>query len=233
MGAIVRPPFPRLQPGHPLSRGLVAAWPFYEGSGTTLNDISGNQNNGVITGGITWVGGRAGYALSFANSTSQYVDIPTSSVLNLTTAATFSAWINVANSPTASYTILSKGTGNGGDGYIFNVGGNGSTDPKLALSLYDGTTWDTVTGALVTAGAWCHAVAVWDGANVTIYVNGVNKGSVAGHTMIADANDFLIGIQGTTIHANPMNGQIDDVRVYNRALSAAEVAQLYAISGAP
>src|ERR1700729_1971261 len=73
----VKPNWPMLRRGHPLAQGLVLGLPVFEGSGATANDLSGYSDNGVLTGGVTWVGGPSGWALKL-DGTSGYISIPSS-----------------------------------------------------------------------------------------------------------------------------------------------------------
>jgi hypothetical protein len=106
--AIIKPPFPRIERSRPLTRGIVGAWPFYEGSGPTAFDLSGNGNKGTLTGGPTWVGGNAGWALKFAASQNT-VDAGNPAILNGATAATWACWMNTSNVTTLAWIIHNWG----------------------------------------------------------------------------------------------------------------------------
>ena len=81
-------------PAH-AANGVVASWPFDEGSGTVLHDTSGNGNNGVVSGDAQWVSGFSGPALSFDGNTGR-VRVPDSSSLDPAAAVSVSAWIRAA-----------------------------------------------------------------------------------------------------------------------------------------
>jgi hypothetical protein len=76
-----------------LQNGLVGYWSFNEGAGTAAMDSSGNGNTGTLINGPTWVSGKSGTALSF-DGADDYVEIPETQSLNLSSALTVSAWIN-------------------------------------------------------------------------------------------------------------------------------------------
>jgi len=195
--------------------GLVAAYSFDEGSGTTAADASGNGNTGTVSGATWTTAGRNGGALSF-DGASDYVTVAGSASLGLATAATVEAWVY----PTASSgwrAIVAKERNRGGFPYGLetNAGvpdGYVKTSSKRAAAA---------TTALA-ASTWTHLALTYDGAAVRLYVNGALAGSRSASGSIASSSDPL-RIGGDVTWAEWFQGRIDDVRVYSRALSAAEV----------
>src|SRR5580765_3113499 len=94
------------------SAGLVAAYSFNEGGGTTLIDVSGHNLNGTIVGATWTAGGRFGNALSF-NGANSYVDLGNPTALQLTGSMTIEAWINAAANPANDGQIVAKSNGAG------------------------------------------------------------------------------------------------------------------------
>jgi hypothetical protein len=192
--------------------GLVGWWSFNEGSGTVAGDSSGNGNSGTISG-ATWVAGKYGDALSFNGG--GYVTVPDTVSLQ-PTAITVTCWVNGASLQNTGYVgkyydYILYSEGGGQPAFIvWNGGGAGSAAySAIALPLNQ---WVFIVG---TFGA--------DGI-ARIYVNGVLQGSGSAITPnIRDGGAPLyVGKRGDGIGSS-FPGAIDEVRIYNRALSAADI----------
>ena len=198
--------------------GLVAAYGFEEGTGSNVADVSGNGNNGVITAATWNNSGRFGKALSF-NGSSSLVTVNDSASLDMTSAITLEAWVNPSSTATAWRDILYKAT----DTWFLM----GST-PQAGAPDFGGTFASTnVYGTgTVPVNTWTHLAATYDGATMKFYVNGVLANSRAQTGAIA-ASSGALSIGGDSIpHDSGPHfwaGLIDEVRIYNRALTAAEV----------
>ncbi len=207
--------------GYSFSKGLVGYWKFDEGTGTTTADSSSYGNTGTINGTPDWVTGQFGDALTFDGS-SNYVSIPANSHMEVEgNEFTISAWINLANI-SSDQTIIANGGSSYGFGLVILSGGSG-------VSLYKiGVTGQTVTYThTFSTGTWYHIVAVQHFSSpgnpsfVEVFVNGVSIGTNN------DANAYTSSSgQTISIGYGPsgfFNGSLDDVRVYNRALSNQEI----------
>lgn len=203
------------------NNGLVGYWPMEEGAGTQVNDFSGNRNNGTINNSlILWKNGKLGSALQFDSSTQVGVAIPNSQFLNPTNAITVSAWIYPTSWP-GNNRIIQKGSTD--NQYRFTAEGG-----LLKFEVYTGSA-KAVTTALPAVNKWTHVVGVYDSVNVKIYVDGNLMNSLASvDPIIATTDQLVIGCKLSAVCAtnDGFNGKIDDVRIYNRALSADEVAAL-------
>ena len=190
--------------------GLVAAYGFEEGGGTAAVDASGAGNSGTVNSAV-WVQGKYGKALSF-NGTSSSVTISHSASLNLMTGMTLEAWVN----PTATggwREIIYKDI----DIYFLL----GST--PQGLPSMGGTFASTnVYGPALALNTWTHLAATYDGATMRFYVNGVQASSRAQTGGIL-ASTLPLTIGGDTTYGQYWSGLIDEVRIYNRALSASEI----------
>ena len=199
---------------------LIAAYGFEEGSGATVIDLSGNSNTGTISGATRTTSGRFGSALSF-NGVNNWVTVADAASLDLSTGMTLEAWVN----PTALSgwrTVVFKET-SAGLAYVLYANDN---DPKPA-------TYVRRTGASLSDGAsgtvqlplntWTHLAATFDGVNLRLFVGGVRVDSqpVSG-SITQSVNPLHIG--GNAIWGEYFAGSIDEVRIYNRALTAAEIA---------
>jgi len=209
----------RLDRAHPLNRGLVAYWPFWEGGGSVVRDIAGQSMVGTLTNGPVWTGGQFGQALSFDGS-DDFVNVGnTSSSLY---SGDFTLSVRVRLNANGNYpTIIDKRSAvSAGVNFAFN-----SNTRKLFLRL---STTDLIGTAVIPLSTWTHVSAIRSGSTVKFYINGVQDGSdfTGNGGDFSNTNSMTFG--GNLINGLYLTGLIDDVRVYNRALSAAEVAELYA-----
>lgn len=194
------------------STGLVAAYAFDEGSGSTVADASGNNNTGTITGATWTTSGRFGGALVF-NGTSARVRIPDSPTLRLTTGMTLQAWVNPTKVSPAWRDVIYKGN----DNYYLEA-----TSSTGGMPATGGTFGRTFGTAALAPHTWTHLAATYDRAVLRLYVNGVQVSSVAQTTPITTSTSAL-QIGGDSVFGQFFKGMIDNVRVYNRALSASEI----------
>ncbi len=199
-----------------VTNGIVGYWKFNEGSGTTTADSSGNNNTGTLTNGPTWVTpGKVGAAaLAFNAANLQAVNVNNSASLNVTSGITIASWINVTNWG-GNRRILQKGNS---DNQYRLLAENG-------VFKFDLSGVGTLTNALPATNTWIHIAATWNGSTMIIYTNGVQQSSLAATGTIATTTDPLAIAKknGSTVNGDFFDGKLDDVRVYNRALSAAEV----------
>jgi chitodextrinase len=195
--------------------GLVAAYSFNEGQGANVTDSSGSGNNGT-TANTTWsTTGKYGKALSF-NGTSSMVTIPDASSLDLSGAYTIEAWVN-ASVLSGWRTILMKEF-NGNFSYALYA----NTSSNRARAYVGETGLGVNSAAKLAANAWVHVAATYDGTNNRIYVNGTQSATATVRTTMPNSTGPL-RIGGNSIWGEFFQGQIDEVRIYNRALSAAEI----------
>ncbi len=201
------------------SAAAVGEWYFNEEKGMLAEDSSGNGNNGTIIG-ATWVDGKKGSALSF-DGIDDYVEIPHDALLSPNTALTIEAWVNPASN-TVWQRIVSKSYHPNTDYSLFRGDKN-----NVGFSIKMGTVNRTVYSPAdsVPIGTWTYVVGTYDGTRLRIYVNGTQVNSLA--------------ISGKiNVHAEPLRiggdpqgdffkGMIDEVSIFNRALTAAEVLSRY------
>ena len=209
--------------------GLAGLWSMNEGTGTTTADSAGNGNNGTLTNGPTWTTGQIGGALAFDN-TNDYVAVPNSTSLNITGQITLAAWIYKPSTPAGVYnTIIAKGNNGTRLQYTLSTWGTellmGMCNGANAACGYD-ESW--VSGVITTG--WQHVAATYNDATNTVklYRNGVPL-TLSGNninTMSMQSNTDGLRI-GMLVSGEPGNATIDDARVYNRALTDAEIARLY------
>lgn len=203
---------------------LVGFWKMEEGTGNNLVDHSGNGNDATIinTSGITWVPGKEGQALKLNGSTGRYGSVAHSSSINISEAITISAWIRPTSF--ANKFILTKGGPDGYDLAIFEGGqvefrinreSNGSSYRLRSNQMYptDGVTW-------------MHVVATFDGTRSTLYINGVEDNSATYSPVTIRTNTTALQI-GSRNGVNRWVGDLDEIKLYKRALSNTEILSLY------
>ncbi len=203
-----------------LVKQTLVRFKFDENTGTTAADSSGNGNLATINpAGTTWTTGKFGSALLFDGSANAYATVPNSPSLNPSTQMSVIAWINATSWANGNHRILQKGQND--NQYRLLDEGN----LKFEISGVG-----VVTAALPSTGVWHLVVGTYDGSTVGLYVDGslVASGPGAG-TVPVTADQLVIGSKNPTSTAGDhFNGKIDDVRLFNYALSAAEVATLNA-----
>jgi len=222
----------------PGTTGLVAYFPFDEGEGSVANDVSVNDHNGTLSAaGVTWVlpGLMGDSAVNIDRSGGARISLGTWDPTEGTGVMTLSAWVRwsgpmQADGEDKSQGIISKRDGWSSDGlmFMFEVDTPG-TDGALALRQYSTSVYTAPGTMLPLIGKWAHVAATFDGSDAVIYLNGRAIGS--GSFSFADGTDAGLVIGNTNSDSWPgcpesFNGDIDEVRIYNRTLSSAEVAYL-------
>jgi len=194
--------------------GLVAAYGFNEGTGTTVTDASGNGNNGTISSAAWTTSGKYGNALGF-NGTSALVTINNATTLQLSTAMTLEAWVNPSTVSSAWRDVIFKANDNYYLEGTSTASGRPATGGTFASSPLYGTT-------ALAVNSWTHLAATYDGTTTRLYVNGTQVSSQAQTgAMASSTNPLQIG--GDSFYGQFFQGTIDEVRIYNVALTAAQV----------
>jgi len=202
-------------------QGLIGYWSFNEGSGTVAKDSSGNNNDGTLVRGPVWVAGKYGNALKFDAAQKQKVEIPNSaSFATITSALTISGWVNLADL-SGWKCLMAKGD----LAYSMFVNPSGAVRMHYDGNNVGGNSVDSVND-IVKAGEWTHLLGTYDGKTIQIYVNGVVKLDLAANTAPIPVITNTLTIGGTAESRDWMNGMIDEVRLYNRAFTAAEVRSI-------
>jgi chitodextrinase len=201
------------------TNGLVAAYGFNESSGVAATDSSGNNNNGTISNATRSTSGKYGGALSFNGAKkNNYVSIPDSTPLHLTSGMTLEAWINPASVTGSWRTVILKERP-GGMAYSLYANNDANRPVGQIFNTAERNAQGTASVALNT---WTHLSTTYDGSSLRLYVNGVQVSSVPASGNIINSTG-LLKIGGNAVWGEWFNGLIDEVRVYNRALSAAEI----------
>ncbi len=178
-----------------------------------LNTPGANTGNGSVT--ITVLVTPAG-ALNFVKSNNTYISVPHSATLNLRAEFTIEAWVNYTG---VNSTIIDKGNYN----YLLQVNCNNPGFAPNRLNFYNRNTgWVNSTG-IVPEGVWTHVAVTLKNGTMTFYINGVASGT-APVNVAQDNGPVNIGRQSpSTCACNIFNGNMDELRVWNRALSSCEI----------
>ena len=200
------------------SADLVAHWMLDEGSGTTAFDTSGNGNDGTFTGDPQWVAGYYGGALEF-DSTDDNIDCGNDDSLNIADEITLSAWINMAQRPDVDnwYTIPWKENAYsmylyGVDNTLTTLGADFWLDTGRA-DIWNGPDID------IPPNDWTHIAVTFNGTDFEFYVNGEHDYTQnEPATIEISAINLLFTEDGSNFRC-----LVDDVRIYNHALTQAEI----------
>jgi len=197
--------------------GLVAAYGFEEGTGVTTEDSSQQGNTGTLNGGTWTTLGKYGKALSF-NGTSDLVIVNSSSSLNLSSGMTLEAWVYPTATQSGWSSILHKEA----DAYYLHASSPAGAMIPAGGAVYDGTESYLAGTTPLPLNTWTHLAVTYDGAMVRLFVNGSQVSSTA-HTGTIQVTSNPLRIGGNT-YGQYFQGVIDEVRIYSRAITAAEVA---------
>lgn len=205
---------------------LLLHWKLNEASGTTANDSSTYNRDGTVTGTASWTAGRRHNAFNFNGSTK----IEVNGLLGNPSDFTLACWarIDAADSTGAEgisvgdYLILRLHNSSGGPQGVFFAGGS---------------TWRTVSASTSYIGAgWHHFAVTFDDAanSLKLYIDGVNVATTSTTSSVSWSGlgtKTRVGTHGNTNTTFDLDGAVDDVRVYNRALTLSEVVDLYGLVG--
>ena len=203
--------------------GLAAAWGFNEVSGATAADSSGNNNTATLLNGLGRVAGKYGSGLSFDGS-NDYLTAANSTSLNVSgTALTLSMWLKPSGG-SSDQVLLGKHWNTSMTAPYYQYGlelQSGGTRPVFMIGTTGGLLSATM-GSTLSTTQWSHLAVSFDGTTVRFYVNGAlvsSQGLVASIT--ARTNPLRIGADAST--SQFYKGLLDDVRIYTRTQSAADI----------
>jgi chitodextrinase len=221
------------------SAGLVAAYSFNEGTGTSVTDVSGNGTTGTVVNATWTTSGEYGGALSF-NGSSSYVDLGNPSQLRLTGSMTWSAWVMATGNPPDDGQIIAKSDSGGGlAGWQFKTTPDTGVETfGVAVSADGNSNVQRYSKTVRALNTWYYVAGVYNAAARTldIYVNGVlDDGVLSGTVPASQFNPNLNVTIGKRSGGFYFQGTIDEVRIYNVALTSAQIqADMNTpISGAP
>ncbi len=200
-------------PGEP---GLLGHWPFEDLGGVAF-DTSGNGHDATLGGGAVWGSGQVGAGLDL-QAAGDYAGVEASPLLDQPGALTIAAWIQ--HPPRAEYTAIVDKRDAGSDGYDLYLSNTGRGFIRVNASTLAGT-------VLVTDGTWHHLAATWDGSSLALYVDGMLDASLGiPPTTVDTSSSLLFGRHFQDNAQWEFAGLMDEVRLYDRALTVQEISAL-------
>lgn len=212
----------------PLAVATDGNWKLDEGSGTSAADSSGNDNDGTLINGPTWVAGKIGQAVLFDGSNDHIeIDPPETAA---TTAVSLAAWVWRTADQSGIRGVMSQQRGTGDDErYMLYFNSN------IARWWVDTIGTDNVVAntGVSPNGEWIHLAGTYEASTTKLYVNGTLVASATATAEIngAGTRPLIIGANhndNTSSVQEAFGGRVDDARIYDRALTAAEVSTLAA-----
>jgi hypothetical protein len=196
------------------ANGLVGYWAMDDGSGSTAIDSSGNGNSATLTNGPTWTAGHMNGAIAFNGNTSfASVLIPTS------------MWNSFSGGFSVSFWAL---TSDAAGTVPISAFGSATSFGLYSGSWYigDGSSWTHINSGISSDGAWHFYAFTWDGTAITSYCDGVKiqQAAFSGASFAGIPNNQLVMGMDNRGSGSYFPGSMDEIRLYNRSLSASEVA---------
>ncbi len=221
----------------PGEAGLAAHWKLDEGSGANAVDASGNGHDGQLDGPAWTNGGKVGGALRFDGS-NDFVDAGTFDVSG--EAITLAGWLNADRFNHLSShdgRILSKASGTATQDHYWmlsTIRSDTNTRLRFRLKTNGNTSTLIASSGNLQPGTWHHVAGTYDGSRMRVYLDGQEVGSMSKSGSINTNSAVSVWLGGNPVSATvrPFDGLLDDVRVYDRALSGNDIVQLLS-GGAP
>lgn len=215
---------PSFSPPARAATDLVAAYAFDEGTGTVAGDASGNGHVGTLVNGANWSATNKKYGAAALNldGSNDRVDVSDSNLLDLTNGMTVEAWVRPTTNASAIYrTVVLKEVPGELAYALYAVDPDHGKRPSGWVRTNNNSQFADATTTLAL-NTWTHISTTYNGSLLKFFVNGVEVRSkaVTGNIQVS-ANPLRVG--GNTVWGEYFRGQIDDIRIYSRALSAAEI----------
>ena len=200
---------------------IVGLWPFDEGEGEIARDFSGKEHDGNLVGDVTWVQGRFGDALSFPGIVGSRMNVPHKKSLDLVTW-TMTMWMNLGDSGDWQYIFTKESPGDLRN-YIIVTANTGQGCAALSGNAWKGEqVWSKTK---LHDDKWHHVAATYDKTTLVLYIDGIVEGELSVTTTpIANEVDVVLGERFNG--SQPVKGIIDELGLFNRALTADEVKSL-------
>lgn len=219
---------------HTACAGLVGYWKLDEGTGTLVSDSSGLGNHGNLVNAKanTWTNGHSGGGLYLDGTTgggATYVTIPDASSLHITNAISFAGWIRCDDTGRDAPILDKEGTNQ----LTYWFGTFPTTHFGVLLARDNSGTWTVQNRSqgYLFPGIWVHIASTWDGTTIRHYINGIQLQQTAAFAgpLAVTTTPLIIGAN-TPFNATAYKGILDELRLYNHALSQAELTALAGVT---
>jgi len=213
---------------------LIGWWRFDEGSGTVATDLSEYGNDGTLQGNPQWVNGKFGKALQF-DGVDDWVEIPHAEILTVDNEVTVMAWINAKrhtgpNNETWQGIVAKSNSPRSYSLYTEASGALHFSTTSTVTNAYVGT----LSTGQVPLNEWVHVAAMVVGGQHQYYINGEPAGTSGSGIVLPGKTDLANVLIGRTWEGNrEFLGMIDDVRIYNEALTQDEIQSNMQGAGMP
>jgi uncharacterized protein (TIGR02145 family) len=200
-----------------INSGLVAYYPF----NGNAKDGSGNGNDGTVNGATLTSDrfGNEGKAYNF-NGSSNYIN--TGLHTGITNTISLCAWVKTTSSPDHAGIVVSRSTLSNASGLFYSPDRN----PYPFMDINPGYRVQNQSN-IINDDKWHFIIGTYDGTLMKLYNDGILIATTSINTNLNIQGDFIIGLDNIPGFSRYFNGSIDDIRIYNRALSSDEVAELY------
>ena len=210
-----------------LTQGLVGYWPFCGNA----NDDSGNGNNGTVNGATLTTDrfGNSNSSYSF-DGVNNFISVPSNSSISPTNSLTLSCWVYVNNSNAWNQFVTKRFSDNISpfNSYIIaeNNNGQGSSENYTSGIKFANNSVSLNDNNSLPINVWYNYVLVYDGSTMKLYRNGILVNSISASGEISYSS-LPLYFGSTGVIGQCLNGKLDDIGIWNRALTPTEVTQLY------
>jgi hypothetical protein len=215
--------------GGALDATLLAEYVFNETSGSATVDTSGNGNTAILVGDAAL--GSGVLTLPGTRAPGSFASVPRTTALEPVSNITVMAWYQTSAHGGSRYlAAVAKGRAGAGDSYALYTHCGNNDEPAFVISTTAGTSIVQV-GQTISDEGWHHFAATYDGSTVRTYIDGVarNTASVTGN-IVYETTALTLG-GSATFPDESMYGSVDEVRLFNRVLTGAEIASTMAVRG--
>lgn len=197
----------------------IGRWKLDEGSGTNTADDSGNGNDGTLVNSPTWVTGKVGPFAVQMDGIDQYINVPDDAVLDLGTSDfTVAFWANFTDAINEALFTKDNFAGSGNGFYIYTL--------SSRFRYWNGSSGTSFGPNPLSTSTWYHCACVRSGTTVSFYIDGSDTG-----TSTTDSRNFSnsspLRFGNFADNTRFLDGTMDDIRLYDRALSGSEITSLY------
>jgi 3-phytase len=225
----IKPPGTNLPPPPvPPTGGLVGHWKFDEANGKILLDASGYENHAAVVGSPNWVSGVSGLALNLDGSI-EYGKVADHATLDISGPISLAGWIRPKKRATQN--ILKKAVNGSTNGYELSLSSDGKVFFRFnQTSSGDAYRLNSLASYPSNGSTWMHIAATYDGKTIRMYINGVeNSARVLSSPPAIRTNSLPLTIGAQSNGKTRFEGALDEMRIYNKTLTAAEVSALMVV----